>query len=120
LTAAEMVGSLYRRGILLVPAPDGSLRVRPRTALSGAERSDLVRHRAAIVALLEADPVGWRAAVMATQATQNGAIPLLLARPGTRFPPESCCSCGDRLAPSDRYRCGPCVSAVLRVLEGVG
>jgi hypothetical protein len=120
MTAAELVGSLYRRGILLVPAPDGGLRVRARNALSGAERSDLARHRGAILAVLEADPIGWRAAVMATQVPQNGAIPLLLARPGTRFPPESCCSCGDPLAPADRYRCELCVSAVLAVLEEVG
>jgi hypothetical protein len=120
MNAAEMVGSLYRRGILLVPAGDGVLRYRPRNALSGAERSDLARHRHAILALLDADPVGWRAAVMATQIRPTGAIPLLLARPGTRFPPESCCSCGDPLTVSDRYRCRPCVAAVMTVLEELG
>jgi len=120
MNAAEMVGSLYRRGILLVPAGDGALRYRPRNALSGAERTDLARHRSAILALLDADPIGWRAAVMATQVPPAGAIPLLLARPGIRFPPESCCSCGDPLAASDRYRCKPCVAAVVAVLEEFG
>lgn len=117
MTPAEMVGSLYRRGILLVPAGDGGLRYRPRDALSGAERYDLARHRSAIRAFLDADPVGWRAAVMATQVPRTGAIPLLLARPGIRFPPKSCRSCGDNLADSDQYRCGSCVSAVVAVLE---
>ena len=120
MTTAEMVGSLYRRGILVVPAGDGSLRYSPRGALSDAERSDLVRHRDAIRALLDADPVGWRAAVMASQVTQGGVIPLLLARPGIRFPLGACCSCGDPLSASYRYRCGPCVSAVVAVLEDRG
>ncbi len=117
MTPAEMVGSLRRRGILLVPAPDGRLRYRPRQALSGAERAALVRHRDEILALLDADPIGWRAAVMAAQVPRAGAIPLLVARPGIRFLPGSCCSCGDLLSPDERYRCGPCVAAVVAVLE---
>jgi hypothetical protein len=117
MTPAEMVGSLYRRGILVVPAGDGGLRYRPREALSGAERADLARHRDAIRAFLDADPVGWRAAVMATQVPRAGAIPLLLARPGVRFALGTCCSCGDRLGPDDRYRCAPCVDAAVAVLE---
>jgi hypothetical protein len=120
MTPAEVVRSLYRRGILLVPAGDGGLRYRPRDALSGAERYDLSRHRSAIRAFLDADPVGWRAAVMATQVPRIGAIPMLLARPGIRFPPESCRSCGDPLAAADRYRCRPCVAAVVAVLEELG
>lgn len=120
MTAAEIVGSLYRRGILLIPAGDGGLRYRPRNALSRAKRSDLARHRHAIRAVLEADPIGWRAAVMATQVPRAGAIPLLLARPGIGFPPNACCSCGDPLGAADRYRCKPCVSAVVAVLEDLG
>ena len=119
MTPAEMVGSLQRRGILLVPSGDGRLRYRPREALSGAERTVLARHRDAILALLDADPTGWRAAVMAAQVPRTGAIPLLLARPGIRFPPGSCCSCGDRLSLNERYRCGPCAAATVHVLAAV-
>jgi hypothetical protein len=119
MTPAELVGSLRRRGILLVPAPDGRLRYRPREALSNAECTVLARHRDAILALLDADPVGWRTAVMAAQVSQTGSIPLLLARPGISFPIGSCCSCGDPLGPDDRYRCGPCVAAAVAVLDAV-
>lgn len=117
MTPAEIVGSLYRRGILVVPAREGGLRYRPREALTGAERAHLARHRNAIRAFLDADPVRWRTVVMATQVPHAGAIPMLLARPGTRFPPGSCCSCGDPLTATDRYRCQPCVAAVVAVLE---
>lgn len=117
MTPAEIVGSLYRRGVLVVPAREGGLRYRPRDALSSAERADLARHRNAIRAFLDADPVGWRAAVMATQAPRSGAVPMLLARPGIRLPLGSCCSCGDPLTATDRYRCQPCVTAVVTVLE---
>ncbi len=120
MTPAEMVGSLQRRGILLVPDADGRLRYRPREALSGSERAVLARHRDAILALLNADPIGWRAAVMVTQMPKAGAMPLLLARPGIRFPPGTCCSCGDQLTATDRSRCGPCISAVVAVLETAG
>jgi len=119
MTPAELLGSLRRRGILVVPAGDGQLRYRPREALSEAERAVLARHRDAIVALFDADPVGWRAAVMAAQVPRSGAIPLLLARPGIRVPSGSCCSCGDLLGADDRYRCSPCVAAVVAVLERV-
>lgn len=120
MTPAEMVGSLFRRGILVVPTGDGGLRYRPRDALTGAERADLSRHRNAIRAFLDADPVGWRAAVMATQVPQTRAIPLLLARPGIRFSPKSCCSCGDHLLPTDRYRCQSCTAAAFAVLKELG
>lgn len=119
MTPAELVGSLHRRGILLVPAGDGRLRYRPREALTEAERAVLVRRRDEILALLEADPIGWRAAVMAAQRPRTGAIPLLIARPGIRFPPGSCCSCGDRLTADDRYRCQACTAAAIAVLGDV-
>ena len=118
MTPAEMVGSLQRRGIDLVPDADGRLRYRPREALSEAERAVLAHHRDAILALFDADPIGWRAAVMAAQVTTQGAIALLLARPGIRFPPGSCCSCGDA-RPADRYRCAPCAAATVHALAAV-
>lgn len=117
MTLAELLRSLSRRGIVLVPSGDGRLRYRPQEALSEVERVDLVCHRDAILAHFEADPIGWRTAVMATQVRRGHALPLLLARPGIRFPLGSCCSCGDPLGPEDRYRCGPCVAAVTTVLE---
>jgi hypothetical protein len=120
MTPGELLGSLRRRGVLLVPAGGGQLRYRPREALSEAERTALARHRDAIRALLDADPVGWRAAVMATQVRPSSAIPLLLARPGIRFRAGSCCSCGDPLSLDDRYRCRWCVAAAIAVLETVG
>jgi hypothetical protein len=118
MTPAEIVGSLHRRGIDLVPAGDGRLRYRPREALSEAERAALARHRAAILALFDANPIGWRAAVMAAQVPRTGAFPLLLARPGIRFPEGSCCSCGDPRS-TDRYRCTPCAAATVRALAAV-
>jgi hypothetical protein len=115
MTATEIVRSLRHRGILVVPSGDGRLRYCPREALSEADRDALALHRAAILALLESDPVGWRAAVMATQIRGNGAIPLLFARPGMRLAPGSCYSCGDpRIV--DRLRCRPCVAGTIRVL----
>ena len=119
MTPAEMVGSLHRRGITLVPLADGRLRYRPREALTEDERAVLVRHRDEILALFDADPIGWRAAVMATQVPRTGAIPLLIARPGVRFPLGTCCSCGEQLARDDRYRCGPCVDAAVAVLKAL-
>ncbi|MGO9179315.1 MAG: hypothetical protein ACLQBX_02945 [Candidatus Limnocylindrales bacterium] len=118
MTPGRLLGSLRRRGILLVPAGDGQLRYHPREALSEAERAVLARHREAILALFDADPIGWRAAVMAAQVLGSSPIPLLLARPGIRFPPGSCCSCGDPLGPDERYRCAPCASAAVMVLGG--
>jgi hypothetical protein len=114
----ELLGSLRRRGIVVVPSGDGRLRYRPQGALSAAERAALAEHRAAILAHFEADPIAWRAAVMATQLHPDGPFPLLLARPGIRFPTGTCGSCGEPL-PDDahRYRCDPCAEAVIAVLE---
>jgi hypothetical protein len=119
MSPAALLGQLRRRGILLAPAGDGRLRYRPREALSGAERAALTHHRDAILALFEADPIGWRATVMATQVRRTGTMPPLLARPGIGFAPGSCCSCGDQLGRDERYRCGPCAAAALRVLAAV-
>jgi hypothetical protein len=119
MTPTELLGSLRQRGVLVAPGPDGRLRYHPRAALSEAERAVLARHRDAILAVFDAQPTGWRAAVMATQMPRAGAIPLLLARPGVRFPLGTCCSCGEQLAPDDRYRCGPCADAAVAVLEAL-
>lgn len=116
MTAAELLASLNSRGVLIVPGRDGSLHYRPRDALSTVERADLAHHRDAIVALLDENPVGWRSAVMRAQIMHGRAIPMLLARPATRFGRELCCSCGDRLGEHDRYRCPPCVEAAVQAL----
>ena len=119
MSPAALVGSLRRRGILLAPAGHGRLRYHPREALSQADRAVLARNRAAILALFESDPVGWRAAIMAAQARRTVVLPIFLARPGVRFAPGSCCSCGDQLDRDERYRCHHCVAASVRVLEVV-
>ena len=93
------------------------MRYRPREALSASERASLARLRNAILELFEADPIGWRAAIMRAQVPRTGAIPLLVARPGIRFVPGSCCSCGDP-RPVDRYRCPPCEAAAVCALAG--
>jgi len=118
MSPAVLLGSLRRRGVLLAPAGDGRLRYHPREALSQADREFLARNRAAILALFEADPIGWRAAVMATQVRRTSTMPLLLARPGIRFRPGSCCSCGDPRH-AERYRCAPCAAATVRALAAV-
>jgi hypothetical protein len=118
MTPAEMVGSLRQRGILVVPSGDGRLRYRPREALSAAERATMARYRDAILVLFHADPIGWRAAVMAAQVKRAGPIPPLIARPGIRFPQGSCCSCGDPRA-TDRYCCAACAAAAVHALAVV-
>ena len=119
MTPTEILGSLRQRGILVVPSGDGRLRYCPREALSGAEQAVLAGHRDAILALFDADPIGWRAAVMAAQVPRIGVIPLFLARPGIGFAPGSCGSCGDQLGRDQRYRCGPCAAAAVHVLAAL-
>jgi hypothetical protein len=118
MSPLDLLGSLQRRGVVLVPTGDGRLRYHPREALSADERAEIARYRDLIVERFNADPVAWRVAVMATQFPAQGAIPLLLARPGARFPLGTCCSCGDDLTSNDRFRCRPCVEAVVKVLAG--
>jgi hypothetical protein len=67
-----------------------------------------------------APEIRWRAMVMSRQVTPGGPLPLLLARPVIRFPPGSCCSCGDPLDGHHRYRCELCAVAVVAVLENPG
>jgi hypothetical protein len=119
VSPTEVLGALRQRGILVVPSGDGRLHYRPREALSEADRAVLVRHREAILALFDADPIGWRTAVMTAQVQWAGAIPLFAARPGIRSGRGRCLSCGDPLAPADRYRCGPCVAATVALLARV-
>lgn len=119
MTPLEVLTALHRRGIIVAPSGDGRLRYRPSDALSAEERAELGRHREALLGLLE-DAVGWRVAVMAEQMPTSGPIPLLIARPGVHFPLSGCCSCGDPLGTGQRYRCGPCVEAVVTVLERAG
>jgi len=118
VSPTELLGTLHRRGILLVPSGDGRLRYRPRRALSEADCDVLARNRVAILALFESDPVGWRAAVMANQVRWAIAILLPIARPGLRFEPGSCCSCGEPRN-GRRLLCPPCVVATVRVLGTV-
>jgi hypothetical protein len=83
-------------------------------------RSVLAEKHTVVQALAdEAREVAWRIAAMRPQVTQAGAMPLLLARRDVRFPPRTCCSCGDPLGVSVRYRCGPCTAAVLAVLAEI-
>lgn len=116
MTAAELLISLNGRGVVIVPGRDGSLQYRPRYAVSAAELADLARHREAIVALFDADPIAWRSAAMRAQIPPTGATPMLLARPAAQFNADSCCSCGDRLTKRERYRCGLCVQATVEAL----
>lgn len=80
----------------------------------------LLGRKAAILAALSAEhkaALEWRVAAMRAMAPAHGPMPLLLARPGALGGPGRCCSCGEALSPADRYRCRPCVEAVVQVLE---
>jgi hypothetical protein len=97
-----------------------------RLVVQGPHRLKAVARRllAAKATVLEAlaveqEAVTWRIDAMRPQVTVTGAIPLLIARPGAIGLRGGCCSCGDPLAPDDRYRCRPCVEAAAVVLEGV-
>lgn len=82
-------------------------------------RQLLAEKRTIVEALTAEQEVAWRIDAMRPQVTVKGAIPLLLARPLAPWKPGRCCSCGDPLAPADRYRCQHCVAAVVAVLVGV-
>jgi hypothetical protein len=89
----------------------GPRRLEPMARLLLAEKPQVMR------ALADEQKVGWRIDAMRPQVTTTGAIPLLLARPGAPWEPGQCCSCGDPLGPDERYRCAPCVTAAIAVLE---
>ena len=102
-------------------ATDGDrLVVQGPRRLEPVARTLLAEELVILRALAEEPAVAWRIDAMRPQVTTGAAIPLLLARPGIRFPSKSCCSCGDALAAADHYRCGSCVSAVVAILEELG
>lgn len=108
-----------RRAGLRVKASGDRLVVEGPRRLEAMARTLLAEKPRVLRALAEEEhEVAWRAAVMAAQVPWAGAIPLLLARPGIRFPPGSCCSCGDP-RPTDRYRCAPCAVATVHALAAV-
>lgn len=92
---------------------EGPRRLEPIARTLLAEKPGILR------ALADEQEIAWRIDAMRPQVTTQGAIPLLLARPGIRFPLGTCCSCGDPLTPDDRYRCRPCAAAVVHALTAV-
>ncbi len=85
--------------------------------LESFARMLLAEKRIVIEAPTAEQEVTWRIEAMRPQVTRTGAIPLLLARPSGAWGRGSCCSCGESLGRADRYRCRPCVAAVVAVLE---
>jgi hypothetical protein len=106
-----------RQAGLRVATEDDRLVVEGPRRLEPMARALLAAKPQVLRALAAEDEVGWRIAVMRPQVPAIGAIPLLLARPGIRFPLGTCCSCGDRRGPDDRYRCRPCAAAAVAVLR---
>ncbi len=112
---------------LLAEARDAGLQVTARgdqLVVQGPHRLEAVASRllAAKAIVMEAlaaeqQEVAWRVEAMRPQVTRTGAIPLLLARPIGAWGRGSCCSCGESLGRDDRYRCRPCIAAVVAVLE---
>jgi hypothetical protein len=114
----ELLTELERRGVQMLV--DGErLRYRPKGAVSDGLRAAIAEHQHALVARLTEDgaEVRWRADAMRAQLPPTGPIPVLAARPITAWAPGGCSSCGDPLGPEERYRCGPCIRAALRVLR---
>lgn len=111
LRTARQVGLAVAEdgGRLLVRGP---LRLQPDALRLLAHKDQVLRALA-----IERSEVEWRVTAMRASAPEQGALPLLLARPDAGRGPGRCCSCGDRLGPDDRYRCRPCVEAAVRVLE---
>ena len=95
----------------------GEVQYQPPDALDGSERHALRMDREEIVAVLMA--VDWRRDAMHSQVPPAGPIPLLMARPGIRAEPGTCCSCGEPLDPSSgaRYRCELCTWAAKEAIE---
>ena len=107
-----------RHAGLDVGEDDGRLVVRGPRRLEPVALQ-LLAHKAGVLAALAAErtDLGWRMRAMRAMAPAYGPIPLLLARPDAACGPGRCCSCGDSLAPADRYRCRLCVEAAVAVLE---
>jgi hypothetical protein len=91
----------------------GPRRLEPVARTLLAEKPGILR------ALAEEHEIAWRVDAMRSRVPATGAIPLLLALPGVRFQLGTCCSCGEQLAPDDRYRCGPCADAAVAVLRAL-
>ena len=120
MNSAEVLRQLLERGVVLV-ADGERLRFRPREAVTPDLRAALVEHKADLLRLLDAEEAGvrWRAEMMRSQLRPNGPIPFLVARRDLDDTPEQCLSCGDPLGEGRRFRCGPCVRAVERVLNDI-
>jgi hypothetical protein len=105
---------------LHVTARGDELVVEGPKRLEAVARTVLAQKPRIMRALAEEErEVGWRAGAMRPQLPAEGGIPLLLARPDAARGSGRCCSCGDPLRPDERYRCGPCVTAAISVLETV-
>jgi hypothetical protein len=106
-----------RRAGLRVAAQGDRLVVQGPRRLEQVAHALLAEKPQILRALAEEEhEVAWRVDAMRPQMGPDAAIPLLLARPGIRFPLRSCCSCGDPLGPDERYRCPPCVIAATYVI----
>ena len=105
-----------RQAGLLVTVSGDKLVVQGPRRLESFARRLLAEKRALIEALSAEQEVTWRIDAMRPQVTKGGAIPLLLARPIGAWELGTCCSCGEPLAPDERYRCRPCVTAAVAVL----
>ena len=106
-----------RQAGLHVTVSGDQLVVRGPARLGSLARRLLAEKPAIVDALTAEQEVAWRIDAMRPQMTRTGAIPLLLARPGAPWATGCCCSCGDRLTSDDRYRCTPCATAAIAVLE---
>lgn len=112
LAAARAAGLEVRAdgGRLVVRGPKAAeILVRPLVAQPGA-----------VLALLAAEDaeVAWRVEAMRPQVPVRGLIPILVARAHNPVR-GGCISCGGRLSPRQRYRCGPCAQAAWVVLHDV-
>ncbi len=118
MDTTEVLERLSARGVVLV-ADGQRLRFRPREAVTPDLRAALVEHKAELLRLLgaEQEEIRWRAEAMRLQLRPTGPIPFLVARRPLTDAPGRCLSCGDVLIEGRRYRCGPCVCAVERVLN---
>lgn len=100
---------------LHVSAVGNRLVVKGPRRLEAIAKTLIAQKPSVLEALAGERDIAWRIEAMSRQVTIAGAIRLLLARPGIRFAPGSCCSCGDRL-PVDQHRCGPCAAAAVEAL----
>ena len=105
-----------RRAGLSVTTDGSRVLVRGPRRLEPVAQRLLAAKPAVLRVLLDEDEIAWRIEAMRRQVPADGPVPLLIARTDVPRPIGSCCSCGDALGPGDRYRCGPCVAAVVVAL----